>query len=105
MDEVHAEAWRMPAGNVDRVVSELVFFLVAQYGEGGDGRYKLVVAESLEAGSGQGCGAEGKSQGETQVGIARLGVVQEAGIKRERSHPGRAECVLLVEHKAQIVRV
>ena len=70
VDEVHAEARSVAAGGVGHVVAELVFLLVAQHGKGGDGGDELIVTECFAAGNGAGCGAEGKRERETEVGIA-----------------------------------
>jgi hypothetical protein len=54
------------ARNVAQVVAHLVFVLIAQVREKGDGSGELVVAESLKAGDGQRGHAEGKLQGESR---------------------------------------
>src|SRR6202040_1333984 len=54
VDEVHTEARRVLAGGVRNVVAELIFLLVAQYGERRDGGDELIVAEGFEARDGAG---------------------------------------------------
>ena len=78
MDEVHAETRRVAAGDVGHVVAELVFFLIAQDGKGGDGRDKLVVAEGLESGNGLEVELNGKASAKPRLRVARFGVVQES---------------------------
>jgi len=85
MNEVHAEAGCMTAEGVGHVVSELVLLLVPQDRESGDGGDELIVAKRLAAGDGAGRGAKRKGQSEAQIGIARFGEVQTAGIEDERA--------------------
>ena len=72
MDEIHPEARRMASGSVRDVVTDLIFFLIAQDRKRGDGRDELVVAESFESGNGLRSGAEGKGQRKAQIGVACL---------------------------------
>ena len=97
MDEVDPELDGVTPGNVAHVIAELIFFLVAQVGEEGDGCGELIVPERLEAGNRQRSGAEGKGQGKAQVGVARLREMQFAGAEGERAQPGRTESVSVAD--------
>ena len=83
MDEVDPELERMVAHNVAQIVAELVFILIAQVGEEGDGSGELIVAESFEAGDGQRRHAEGKLYGEAEIRFPRLREMQEAGVENQ----------------------
>src|SRR5579863_5651991 len=99
MDEIHAEADGVPSRRVSHVVAELIFFLIAQNRESSDGCNELIVAESLESRDGAECGAEGKGQRETKIGIARFGVMKIAGAKCECPKPVGGERVLLADYR------
>ena len=86
------------------VVAELILLLVAQDGERRDGRRELVVAERFEAGNRLEGGAERKGEGESEILITGLGMMQVAGVKGKRSKPSRAECELVPQHQVEIVR-
>ncbi len=87
VDEIDAEARGVLADGVSNVVAELVFLLVAQNWERGDGGDELIVTESFEAGNGAVGGAEGKGERVAQIAVARLGVMQRAGFEYERAQP------------------
>src|SRR5579872_4441948 len=51
VNEVDSDLGRVPAGGVADVVTELIFFLVAQVRKEGDRRSELVVTKSFKAGN------------------------------------------------------
>src|ERR1035441_1821847 len=81
MNKVDSELERVTARYVAQVVAELVFLLIAQVGEKSDWRGELVVAERFETGDSQRRYAERKLQGKTEIGVARLGEMQQAGVE------------------------
>ena len=93
VDEVDSEPERVTSCNMAQIVTQLVFLLVAQIGEKSDGGGELVVAEGLESGDGQRGGTEGKRERETQVGVTRLGEVQQAGVENQIAKPRRTESI------------
>src|SRR5690242_1624267 len=95
----------MPAGGVAQVIAELVLILIARYRKRCDGGNKLVVAKRLKSGDGAVSRAEGESQRETKLLVARLRVLQRAGPKGEGTQPGRTEHVLLIQGNVQIIGV
>src|SRR6266852_7500748 len=80
VNEVNTKPWRVTAGGVAHVVTELIFLLVAHHWKSGNGRNELLVAKSFETGNSAERGAERKSQCEPEFGVTRLGVVQAAGV-------------------------
>src|SRR5215472_16362055 len=67
VNEVHAEPRRVFARCMAYVVTELIFRLVPQNGEGRNRCLKLLVAEGLEARNRRRGRAEGESQRETEI--------------------------------------
>ena len=62
VDEIYAKAQSVAARGTENVVAELIFLLIARDGERGDDGGELIVAESLESGSGVKICAERKRQ-------------------------------------------
>src|SRR5712692_284025 len=93
----------MIAGSAAEVVAQLVLFLIAEPGKGGDGRGELVVTERFVARYGQRSQTERKLQGKAEGRVARLSQMQFAGIEDERAEPGRAECVGVADDGVEIV--
>src|SRR5438445_3375317 len=94
----------MPPGSVARIVAELIFLLLAEYGKRCDRRGKLVIAERLKSRDGVKSCAERKCQREAIVRIPRFGVVQPACVEGERTQPRRAERKLVANHQVQVIR-
>ena len=105
MNEVDSELERMVTHNVAQVVAELVFVLIAQVGEKGDGSGKLIVAECLKAGNGQRRHAERKLYGEAEIRIPRLGEMQQAGVENQIAQPGRIERIVIAERHIPVIVV
>ena len=105
MNEVNSEFKSVTARNVAQVVAELVFLLIAQVGEKSDGRGELVVAERFEAGDGQRRYAERKLQGKTEIGVARLGEMQQAGVEDQSAEPCGTESISIAERRVPVVVV
>jgi len=87
VDEIYAEAKDVPAGSVRDIVAELIFLLIACDGESSDDGGELIVAEGFESGSGVKICAERKGEGESEIGVAILDVMEIAGFESERARP------------------
>src|SRR5271169_5923125 len=105
MNKIYSESRCVAPCGVRNVVAELIFLLISQHRKRGDGRNKLIVAEGLKSRDRTGSRAKRKRQGETQIRVARLRVMQAAGFKNECAEPGGAESVVLIEQKVQVIRV
>src|SRR5713101_2932554 len=105
MDEVHAEFERMITGSPAQVVAHLVFVLIAQRRKQSDWGGELVVAESFEAGDGQGSRTEGKRQREAEIRVTRLSEVQEAGIEHQSAEPRWTESIRIAQRYVPVVVV
>ena len=77
----------MPPGSMAHVITELIFFLIAQVGEQGDWRGELIVTKGFEAGDGQGRGTERKRESKAEVRVAALRQMQFAGAESESAQP------------------
>src|SRR5579864_5186475 len=89
VNPANPELRRMPPGGVARIVAELIFLLLPEYGKRSDWRGKLVIAERLKSRDGVKRCAERKCQREAIVRIPRFGMVQPARIEvNEPSHAG-----------------
>ena len=96
---------RMTSRNVAQVVAHLVFVLIAQVGEKSDGSGELVVAESFESGDRQRGRTEGERQREAEIGVARLGKMQQAGAENQIAEPGRTESIGIADDRVPVVVV
>src|SRR5271166_1296952 len=105
VNEVDAELNRVIAGNVAYVVTQLIFFLIAQVGKQSDRRGELVVAEGFESRYRLRSGAEGKRQCEAKSGVASLREVQFAGAEYECAEPLRSEHVGVADDCVPVIIV
>ena len=90
---------------VAQVVAQLIFVLIAQVGEKSDGSGELVVAEGFESGDGQRRHAERKLQRETEIRIARLRQVQQAGVENQSAQPRGTERISIAERRVPVIVV
>src|SRR5271168_3814018 len=105
MDEIDPQAKFMSAGCVRQVITQLIFFLIAQNGERGDRGNELIVAERFQARGRRRGGTERKRQSESEIGIARLRKVQTAAAECEGTDPSGAKRKLLADGQIQIIVV
>src|SRR5579863_4913034 len=105
MDEIEPKAERVVSGRMVDYIPRLIFFLIAKNGERSYGRDELVIAKRVESGDGLECGAERKSHGVAQIGIAGFSEMQTAGVQRERTHPSWTEYERVADHPVQVVVV
>src|ERR1039458_8428138 len=105
MNKVDSELERVTARDVAQVVAELVFLLIAQVWEKSDWRGELVVAERFETGDSQRRYAERKLQGKTEIGVARLGEMQQAGVEDQSAEPCGTESISIAERRVPVVVV
>ena len=71
VNEVHSKPRGVMTGCVRDVVAKLVFLLIAQDWERGNGGDELIVTEGFETGDGAGRGAKWKSERESEMVVAR----------------------------------
>ena len=81
----------------------MIFILITQVGEKGDGSGELIVAEGFEAGDGERGHAEGKLNGEAEIRIPRLREVQQAGVEHQIAQPAWAEGIGIAERDIPVV--
>src|SRR5579859_2766217 len=105
VDEVNAKSRSMTSGFVADIVAKLVFLLISKHGKCSDGSEELIVSESFEARDGTGRGTKRERQGKAQIRIASLCQMQSTGAKNKRTHPRRAEGVLIADGQIQVVVV
>ena len=87
------------AERMAEIVTELIFFLIAQDGKRGDSGSEGIVTVRVKTGDSLIRDAKGKLQGEAKIIVARFRVVQTAGAEAEAANPGRREGELVVERK------
>src|SRR5215510_13013071 len=86
------------------VIAKLVLLLIAEHRKRRNRGYELVVAKCLKPRRCVEVGAERKRQRQPKTRISMLGMMERAGFQSERAQPGRAEFILLVDQKAEVIR-
>src|SRR6202021_3986168 len=105
VNEIDSELQRVVPPDMTYIVANLIFILISPIREKLDGGRGLVVAERFEAGHCQSHHAERKLQSESQIRVARLGKVQQAGVEHERAEPGRTERISIADDGVPVIVV
>ena len=105
MDQIDSKSDSVTRPDIGHIVADLILLLVAFGGEEGNGRGKLIVAESLEPGNCERGRTKRKGQSESKIRIALLREMQAARADDEPAEPRRTEDELVAEGKVEIVVV